>query len=245
MRRRDLPIRRMGLWWNAAVLAQALTVVGCGSPDTVELRVKVFDIGQNTPLAGAVVAIEQGGIYLANPDPSRGNPSYVWGARAGDEGTLSMTLPTGPIGVHTFIDGHYYGSRSLDLDQPLGITVNMEGFQHEEVPPTITGATLDPASVAPGAMVTLSAAVTQGDHGAPDHGPDPLSEEVIVTDPAGRRSRALDPPSAGVQGTGFPDGTWGTTLRAPTEAGSYDYYLTATSEGCVTSDVTLLTLEVK
>jgi hypothetical protein len=149
------------------------------------------------------------------------------------------------MGVHAFADGHYYGARELDLDQDLGITVNIERFQRGEAPPTIADALLEPATVARGEPFTIVAQVTQGDSGAPDHRADPLSEEVIVTDPVGQRSRALDPPSAGVQGVAFPDGEWSTTLRAPSETGSYDYYLTATSEGCVTSDATVLTLVVQ
>jgi hypothetical protein len=217
----------------------------CATPDEAELRVKVFDVGQNLSLAGAVIAIERGGIYVTNPDPSRGNPSYVWGARASDQGTLGIRLPTGPIGVHAFADGHYYGAHELELDQDLGITVNIERFQREEVPPTIAGATLEPSVVTPGQSFTISAEVTQGDSGPPNHASDPLSEEVIVVDPVGLHSRALDPPSAGIQGTGFPDGVWSTTLSAPSEPGTYDYYLTATSEGCVTSDATVLTLEAR
>lgn len=237
---------RIGLQRLALATGCAWAAVACaGTPAEAELRIKVFDIGANTPLGGAVVAIEKGGIYVTNPDPARGNPSYVYGARASSEGTLSLRLPTGSIGVHTFADGHYYGARGLELDQDLGITINVESFQRSEQPPTLSNARLEPATVAPGADFILSAEVTQGDSGAPDHGPDPLSEEVIVTDPAAQRSHALDPPTAGVQGTGFPDGLWSTTLSAPADTGSYDYFLTATSEGCVTSDVTVLTLRVE
>jgi hypothetical protein len=217
-------------WWSA----------GCaGTPDEAELRIKVIDARSRAPLVGTLISIEKGGIYVSNPDPSRGNPSFVYGALIGDEGTFSLMLPTDELGVHSFAPGHYYGARRVELDQDLGITINMEAFQANELAPTISNAQLDPATVAPGADFTVSADVAHGDAN------DPLSEEVIVTFPAELRSRALDPPSPGIQGTAFPDGVWRATLTAPSQAGSYVYYLSATSEGCVTSDIVALTLEVQ
>jgi len=209
---------------------------GCyEQPDTAELRIKLIDTSDPKspkPMSGGLVAIETGGMYVTNPDPSRGSPAYKYGARASDEGTVIMTLPTDTIGVHGFATGYYYGARLLTFDQELGITINMRPYR-PPIPalPTVTNATIAPATAAPGGEFTISCDVQAGD---PD---DPLSDEVVVMIPAELRARALDPPSAGVQGVGFPDGTWSTQLVAPDEPGSYEYYLSVTSEGCVTGDI--------
>ncbi|MBK7582948.1 MAG: hypothetical protein IPI67_22480 [Myxococcales bacterium] len=218
---------------------------GCyQTPDSAELRIKLVDTSEPKspkPMAGALIAIETGGLYVTNPDPSQASPSYKYGGRAGDDGTLIMTLPTDTIGVHSFATGYYYGSRLVPFDQDLGITINMEPFRTPFPPlPTITNPTLSAVSVAPGAEFTISCEVKAGEAA------DPLSDEVIVTIPAENRALALAPPSAGVQGKGYPDGTWSLQLVAPGEPGSYEYFLSATSEGCVTGDLgPALVLEVK
>jgi hypothetical protein len=202
----------------------------------------VIDAAEHAPIPGAIVAMEKGGIYRTNPDPSVGNPSYVYGARADDQGTVTMVLDTDFIGVHTFVNGYFYGARLVELDQDVGVTVNMEKFTNKSppiLPPTIQNEALSPSTVAPGAPFTVSADVQKGE------ATDPLSEEVIITFPKGGTCRALDPPSAGVQGKAFPDGAWSALLTAPDEPGTYEYYLSATSEGCVTSDVKTLTLIVQ
>jgi hypothetical protein len=143
-----------------------------------------------------------------------------------------MTVPTGELGIHTFTSGYYYGSRFVDFDQELGITINMEPFRDPKpAAPTIASPELSPATVAPGEVFVVRADVKAG------NAKDPLSEEVIVIHPRSGTSRALDPPSAGVQGKAYPDGIWKTTLTAPSEPGTYEYFLAATSEGCVTSDI--------
>lgn len=234
MRPWSVALRTVGL------MVLTLAATGCGgTPKQAELRIKILNASTQAPLDGALISIEKGGIYVNNPDPSLGSPAYVYGATAGNDGTVRMMLPTAKLGVHTFYAGHYYGSRLVQFDQDLGITVNMEAFQNDETPPALDNAALDPSVVAAGEEFTVSADVTRGD---PD---DPLSDEVVVVFADEHFSRALDPPSAGVQGVGFPDGTWQTTLTAPDNPGSYDYHLAATSEHCVTSDPITLTLEVE
>lgn len=225
---------------RSAWLLFAMALTACaGTPDEAELRIKVVGASTHEPLGQALVSIERGGLYVSNPDPSVGSPAYVYGAVVGDDGTVRMTLPTDDLGVHTFYAGHYYGSRKVELDQDLGITINMESFQNDETPPSLENATLEPAVVGPGDDFSVSADVATGD---PD---DPLSDEVVVVLADQVFSRALDPPSEGTQGKGFPDGLWQTTLTAPDEPGTYDYHLAATTEHCVTSDPVTLTLEVQ
>jgi hypothetical protein len=168
-----------------------------------------------------------------------GAPAYIYGGMTSGAGTLFLNIPTDDVGVHTFFDGYYYGSRELTLDQNLGITVSMETFQNNETPPSITNPKLEPATVGPKEQFVVSADVARGD------ADDPLSDEVIVVFADAHFSRAMDPPSAGVQGKGFPDGIWKTTLTAPDQPGTYHYDFAATSEQCVTSDLVRLTLEVQ
>jgi hypothetical protein len=232
-----------GLLQLTAALAAASTGVACTStPDEAELRIKVLDPAGSRPLAGAIVAMEVGGLYVTNADPSRGNPSFVHGAQTDEQGSLRVTLKSDEIGVHSFVGGYFYGARLVELDQDLGITIFMAPFASRDpapLPPTISNEQLDPAIVAPGGQFSVSAEVATGD---PD---DPLSEEVIVTCPTQTMSSALDPPSRGIPGKMYPDGFWSRTLVAPDQPGRYDYYLTATTEGCVTSDIKLLVLEVQ
>ena len=224
---------------NTALAVSTTVATACArTPEEAELRIKVVNASTQAPLDGALVAIERGGIYVTNPDPSVGNPAYVYGAMTAADGTVRMRLPTDQLGVHTFYAGYYYGSRLVDLDQGLGVTVSMETFQNDEVPPFMANAALEPSVVAPGDEFTVTADVTHGD------ADDPLSEEVLVVFADEHFSRALGPPSAGVQGTGYPDGTWTTMLTAPDSPGTYAYHLVATSELCVTSDPVTLTLEV-
>src|SRR5207302_9572150 len=120
------------------------------------------------------------------------------------------------------------------------VTVDSQMEKRElEMPPTLTHARLEPAKVL--ADATFSVRVTAA---APSPA-DPLSEEVIVVEATATMSAELDPPSAGVQGKGFPDGEWSRSLTAPHAAGTYTYYLSATTEGCIVSDLVLLKLEVQ
>ncbi len=230
----------MNASWKGAAATLALAAVSCtATPEEAELRIKVVNATTRAPLPNTLISIEKGGIYVKNPDTSRGSPAYVYGAVTGAAGTARLQIPTDDVGVHTFLAGYYYGSRLIEFDQDLGITVSMETFQNNETPPSVTNAKLEPAVVAPGASFTLSADVNRGD------ADDPLSDEVVVVFGEAHFSRALDPPSAGVQGKGFPDGLWKTTLTAPNSPGTYTYHLAATSEHCVTSDPIALTLDVQ
>jgi hypothetical protein len=214
----------------------------CAAPEQAELRIKVADTDGRRPLSGAIVAMEVGGLYVTNPDPSRGNPSFTYGARTDAQGTLRLSLKTDDIGVHTFFGGYYYGARLVELDQDLGVTILMSSFATRDpppAPPTIANERLEPPAVSPGAQFEVSAEVTKGDSG------DPLSEEVIVTFPEQMLARALDPPSAGIPGKMYPDGIWSTRLVAPERPGRYEYFLTATTEGCVNSEIKTLVLEVR
>jgi hypothetical protein len=226
-----------------AALAGLSTGAACTSTsDEAELRIKVLDPAGQRPLAGAIVSMEVGGLYVTNPDPSRGNPSFVYGARTDEQGTLRVPLKTDEIGVHSFVGGYFYGARLVELDQDVGITIFMAPLTSRDpapAPPTISNERLDPAIVTAGGQFTVSADVATGD---PD---DPLSEEVIVTCPTQTMSSALDPPSRGIPGKMYPDGFWSRTLVAPNQPGRYDCYLTATTEGCVTGDIKLLVLEVQ
>ena len=65
---------------------------------------------------------------------------------------------------------------------------------------------------------------------------DPISEEVLIVEPRTSIARALTPPRRGIQGKGFPDGLWTTTIGAPSAPGEYTYTLGVTSEQCIVGD---------
>jgi hypothetical protein len=228
-------------------VASSIAAFACGSSvdlppphtnPTVTVTGHVLDAKTKAPLPHVPIAIEIGGHYVTNPDTSKGNPSYQRGTVTDDAGAYAILLPSGSLGFHSFLDKYRYGTDGLSATTDAAFDLTME-LRDTELPPTLTNARVEPAQVSPGgsfAIKVTAAAATPTD---------PLSEEVIVVEATTTMSAALDPPSAGVQGKGFPDGEWSRTLTAPTYAGTYTYYLSATTEGCIVSDLALLKLDVR
>jgi hypothetical protein len=189
------------------------------------------------PLAQALLAIEAGGIYLSNPDPSKGNPSYQYSTVTDANGMFDITLPCNKVGIHAYLDGYRYGAALSEVGKST--TVTAEAFLPQDKAPNISSPSISPALAAPGAAVSVDATVAASDPR------DPLSEEVLLFEPVHSFAKALDPPSPGVQGKGFPDGRWRTFFPAPDEPGSYTYFLVATSENCLASNRVPLTLTVR
>ena len=209
-----------------------------GGPANVTVSGHVVDGKTKAPLPHVPIAIEIGGHYVTNPDPSKANPSYQRGAVTDDAGAYSVVLPSGSLGFHSFLNKYRYGTEGLTAAANVTFDITMEQ-RDTELPPTLTNARFEPAQVAAGATFALKVTATAA---TPT---DPLSEEIVVVEATTSMSAALDPPSAGVQGKGFPDGEWSRTFTAPTYAGTYTYYLSATTEGCIVSDLVLLQLQVK
>src|SRR5260370_37178008 len=114
----------------------------------------------------------------------------------------------------------------------------MGARQPNQPKPTIADATFDKIMVAVGESVTVRAtvrAVTAAD---------PLSDETVLVEPTRSWAVELDPPSAGKKDD-FPDGTLSRSFPPPALPGTYTYWLSATTAGCVTSDVVQLTLTVQ
>jgi len=217
---------------------------GCGD-DTEEgpgITGTVLDAQSKAPIGGAVFAIEKGGAYVHNPDTSKGNPSYVYGGRSNSDGSFTLKLPAGKVGVHVFADGHRYWPSGVDItDGALtDLSPKPEPNLPADVPPTLTGVKLEPAKVAPGGTTKLTV-----DAKASDAMKAPLSEEILVVLPEALFSRELDPPSPGMQGFGYPDGTYSATLTAPSEPGTYTYYVVASAENCVIAPTVTATLTVE
>lgn len=231
------------VWFRIAPIA---LLAACGSkvdlppprakPITVTGR--VVDATTGLALAHVPIAVEIGGHYVTNPDPSKGNPSYQRGTVTDDRGTYTLHLISGSLGFHSFLDKYHYGTQGLSADGDVQFDIPMEERTIES-PPTLTNARLEPARVYGGGSFTIKVTAA-----APSP-KDPLSEEVIVVEATTSMSAALDPPSPGVQGRGFPDGEWSRRLTAPSSPGTYVYYLSATTEGCIVSDLALLKLEVQ
>lgn len=211
-------------------------LAACGVDVDVQLSIK--DARTGAPIPDALVAIEQGGIYQKNDDPSIGNPSYQKSAIFGADGLLRIT-DTGPLGIHVFANGYRYRPGLLDEKTGGVLEMTAEPELPEDASPTAANAALSPAQAAPGAEVTLEVDAAAG------VASDPLSEEVLVLEPTTGWGAAMDPPSAGIQGKMFPDGRWRKTFEAPEKPGTYTYFVVVSSEGCVTSDRISVQLTVK
>jgi hypothetical protein len=194
--------------------------------------------GGTAPLAQAVVAVEYGGLYIPWCDLSKASPYYLFGAVTDDAGAFTLTARSGVLGFHGFATRQFYSRAGLDTSRGTSVTLTLTPQSSGQVRPTITGAAFDKSAVSAGAMVTLSATVKAGSSS------DPLSDETIVVEPTHSWALELNPPSLGKKDD-FPDGTWSRTFAAPTQSGTYTYWLSATSAGCVTSDLVQLTLAVQ
>ncbi len=239
--------KRGVLEWLAAPALAAL--LSCGNqPEAAQVSSCTGSTGHlkgnvissaGGPLGQVLIAIEAGGIYVHNADTSKGNPSYRYAALTDNDGYFDVVLPCAPIdlGLHAYQDGYKYGSRTARVGESA--LVSAPPLKPGEPTPTLSGSTLSASKVAPGAAVTVE---TTAAAGSPT---DPLSEEVLLFEPTQSWSKALDPPSAGNQGLGFPDGKWRTTFTAPAVPGDYVYSLIATSEACVGSPRVSLRLTVQ
>jgi hypothetical protein len=217
----------------------------CGQPvpdgGPVQMRGKVVDLlpdGGTVPVANAMVAVEYGGLYIPWCDLSKASPYYLFGSVTDDAGAFTVSARTGVLGFHGFATRQFYSRARVDTSQGTQVTITLSPQPDGQARPTVTGAAFDKTSVSPGAMVTLSATVRAGSSS------DPLSDETIVVEPTHSWALELNPPSLGKKDD-FPDGTWSRTFAAPADAGTYTFWLSATSAGCVTSDLVQLTLVVQ
>lgn len=199
--------------------------------------VSAADDGGTSPIANAMVAVEYGGLYLPWCNLAQASPYYRFGAVTDDAGAFTMTAAAGKLGFHGFATGQYYSRAPLDTSTGTSVTIILAP-EPAGPKPTITGASFTPTTVPAGAQVTLTATVTAG---SPT---DPLSDETMLVEPTHSWARELNPPSLGKKDN-FPDGSWSLSFAAPAEAGTYTYWLSATSAGCVTSDVGTLSLVVQ
>jgi hypothetical protein len=235
-------MRLTGWFCTAWAFFAPLSTVGCGSSDEGDatLRVTVASSLDAAPLAGALLSIEQGGLYLPNSDTSKGNPHYTLGGRAGNDGVISLSVPQGAtLGLHAFALDFLYAPRKVVADGDVSLTIKPLPRDATLAKPTLANARAEPASVGPGESFEIIADAAAG---AAD---DPLSDETLLVEPWTHRTAALDPPSPGVQGQGYPDGTYRLTRTAPGKTGSYSYWVVTTTEGCVTGDPVEVVLEVK
>jgi hypothetical protein len=208
----------------------AETTCGQELNELVEVRGQVVDAKTNAPVANADVHVELCGIYTGNPDSSKGHPNYRGGARTNANGEYSFLAPKGPFGLHVFQSGYRYGPLLIpEGGHTVAQNVRMEPQLPFDKVPTVTKFAASSSTVRPGARFTLSASVNASS------AKDPLSEEVLVLEPVSSLGRAMNPPRRGVQGKGYPDGTWTLEVTAPKTPGAYEYAISVSSEMCITS----------
>lgn len=224
-----------------------LPCAGESAPRTA-FKGRVVD-GKNNDklLAGSLVFVELCGLYTDNPDPSKGHPNYRFGTIVGDDGKFSVDVPKGAAGIHTFLPGYRYGFMPIDDTSASGLELKVEPLLPADQRPVLSDFKATATTVSPGQEITFSVNVRAAT------AKDPLSEEVLLLEKEKsvarapdeketQRARALDPPSRGVQGKGYPDGVWSTKLAAPMKPGTYTYHVGATTEGCIVGEN--LTLDV-
>jgi len=202
---------------------------------------QVVQAGDASPPKGipnAQVAVEYGGLYVTWCDLSHASPYYVFGAYTDANGNFTVDARQGILGFHAFANGYYYSRAKLDTSQGQSVTIALEPLPPTQAKPTITGAAFDKPTVVHGSPVTLSATI------ATWAASDPLSDENVLVEPKNSWGLELDPPSTG-SANGFPDGLWKRTFQAPQTPGTYTYSLSATTNQCVTSDQTTVTLTVQ
>jgi hypothetical protein len=194
--------------------------------------------GKMSPVPNAMVVAEYGGLYLPWCDLSKASPYYRFGAVTDDAGAFTMAAAAGQLGFHGFATGQYYSRASLDTSTGTVTKVVLTPLAAGVAKPTITGAAFQQSTVAAGAQVTITANVAAGSAS------DPLSDETVLAEPTHSWGAELNPPSLGKKDD-FPDGTWSLTFTAPSQSGTYTYWLSATTAGCVTSDLVELPLTVQ
>ena len=230
--------------------ASLLALVACssnaGSPKKGAARLsgRVVDKATGTPIARAVVAIENGGLDVPNPDPSKPNPSYQFGTITGADGSFSLTVSSTTLGVHAVASGYTAGAPpggDLPFSGEKSVTIALDPLDSSAARPMLDAAAFDDAYVSTGAGVTLRVHAS-----APlsSTAPDPLSEATLVVEPTSGWAAELTPPAPGSAKTGFPDGEWSLAFIAPSAPGAYVYYVVATTERGVTSEVREVGLEV-
>jgi hypothetical protein len=194
--------------------------------------------GGTVPVPNAMVAVEYGGLYLPWCDLSKASPYYLFGAVTDDAGAFTLTARAGILGFHGFASRQDYARARVDTSQGTMTTLLLSPQASGQARPTISGAAFAQSTVSAGEAVSLSATVKAGTSS------DPLSDEVIVVEPTQSFALELNPPSLGKKDD-FPDGVWSRSFPAPTQPATYTYWLSATSAGCVTSDLVQLTLVVR
>ena len=225
---------------TAGALAMAASIASsCGTDENVDVHLLIVDNATQAPLAGALVSVESGGIYVENSDTSKGSAAYQYGGVADAEGKVTLSVPADVLGFHVFAAGHRYAPRKVTAEATMDLTIPANPALAQDTPPTLTDAAVDPATVAPGGSFTIMVTATAANQD------DPLSDETIAILEGGDYSVALDPPSKGQQGVRYPDGQYKKALTAPNKAGTYVYHLVTTTEGCLTGDPVAVTLTVQ
>ena len=192
-----------------------------------------------TPVPNAMLAVEYGGLYLPWCDLSHASPYYVFGTIADATGKFAIDVRSAMLGFHSFASGYYYSRASLDTTTgATTVTLQMGQLPTGQATPTVTNMGFSAATVAAGAMVTFSATLTTW---SPN---DPLSDENLLVEPTTSFGIELNPPSVGKKDN-FPNGVWSATFAAPATKGTYTYYFSSTTAGCITSNVMTSTLKVQ
>jgi hypothetical protein len=222
-------------------LADACTQIPLPEGGTVHVtgvvQEGITDGGTPKPIAGAMIAVEYGGLYLPYCDMASASPYYVFGAVSDANGAFAMDARAGKLGFHGFANNYYYSRAALDTATGTTVSLELEPLPPGQAQPKVADAGFDNADVGVGTPVTFSAGIATWDS------KDPLSDENVVVEGTGSFGMELNPPSVGMKDD-FPDGLWQRKFSAPSTPGTYTYWFSATTAGCVTSPLFSSTLTV-
>jgi hypothetical protein len=212
-----------------------------GGPLKVTGRVveKAHDGGTPQPIPNAMVSVEYGGLYVPYCNRALASPYYVFGTYTDAQGNFTIDVKHGALlGFHSFATGYYYSRAPLDTTAGTDVTIETERLPDAQAKPIVANAGFVQSTVLLGDRVTFTAEVRAA---SPN---DPLSDEILLVEPTRSWSVELNPPSVGKPDS-FPDGLWKRSFLSPLKGGTYTYYFSATTAGCVTSDVQTFTLTVQ
>jgi hypothetical protein len=196
------------------------------------------DAASPTPIGGAMIAVEYGGLYLPWCDLGHASPYYIFGAVTDASGKFELNGRQGPLGFHSFANDYLYSRAGIDSSTTTSVRIMMVPLPKGQQKPRVTNAGFDKTTAHPGEPVTFSATL------ATWAGTDPLSDENVLVEATHSWALELDPPSLGAKDD-FPDGLWRRSFFAPTTPGKYTYWFSSTTSQCITSDLLSAELTVQ
>ena len=223
---------------DAATVCTIVPMPDGGPAHVSGIVVAAGDASPPVPIPGAMIAVEYGGLYIPWCNLAQASPYYVFGTVADANGSFQIDVRQGQLGFHSFANGYFYSRAPLDMSMGTTVTLTMEPLPDGQATPSVVDASFAQATVHAGDTVTFSATLTTW---APT---DPLSDENLLVEATNSFGLELNPPGLGKKDD-FPNGVWSRSFAAPMVPGTYTYWFSSTTGGCITSNLVSTTLTVQ